>query len=385
MTKKGIVVIGVLLIVLAAVAQYTFGLVGVGAQDLRMEQTGVYVTYALDSSPSFYSSGSRSFFVTTRTGIRHVTSGGDVRMSEQFSLTRPHMATRGDVVAVGEDDGRAIRIFNSNGPMNMVSLDNPALGFFVNAGGDLSVIMAVDGGYHVHAYSRYTSERFFRLNFQQRDNPMRFPVAIEVSENGRYLAVAYLNIYRQLTTEVQFFIAEQDVRFGTEALFAGDEFPGEVFITMRFVSDNQFLLITDMRVSMYTISGNVVNEDWTEPLYNRIDQLAFCTSGRFSFVTGAPLRQDGRDADPVGTVNIYDTSGLTGRFYLGRRATHLSMGHNAVIVGADRYFRAVNARGASLWQHTAGHDVRDIIFLDNTNTVLIAGTTRADVWRMQRV
>ena len=384
MSKKGIFVVGLLLIALAAVAQYTFDLVGVGAQDLRMENTRQYVSYALDSSPSFHSNNSRFYFVTTRTGIRYVTSSGEQRWNEQFSLTRPHMAARGDIVAVGEDEGRDIRLFNANGLINTVSLDNPAQGFFVNSGGDLSVIMTVDGGYHIHAFRRNTSELFFRSNFHHQDNPMRFPVAADVSENGRYVAVAYLNLYWNMITEVEFFTADRYVRFGTEALFASEKFPDEVLIAMRFVSDNQILIITDNRIVMKSIDGNMVREDWTIPIHNRIDQLAFCNGGRFAFVSGESSRPDGRDADPVGTVNIFDINGLTGRFYLGRRATHLSMGHNAVIVGADRYFRAVNSRGVSLWQHTAQHDVRDMIFLDNTNTVLIAGATRAYVWRRQR-
>jgi len=383
MSKKGILVAGLLLIALAAVAQYTFGIVGVGAQEMHMEQTPHYISYAVDSSPSFYSNNSRSFFVTTRTGVRHVTSNGETRMSEQFNLTRPHMAIRGDVVAVGEDEGRAIRLFNASGPMNMVTLDNPAQGFFVNASGDLSVIMAVDGGYHVHAYSRNTGELFFRLTFQHRTNPMRFPVAIEVSENGMYIAVAYLDIYRNLETEIEFYSAEQYVRFGTDALFASNMFANEVLLAMRFVSNTQILIITDRRITMQSISGNIVQSDWTIPLYNRIDQIAF-DGGRFAIATGASTYPDGRNAEPVGTINIFDTNGLTGTFYLGRRVTHLSMGHNAVIVGADRYFRAINSRGASLWQHTTAHDVRDMIFLDNTNTVLIAGPTQARVWRRVR-
>jgi len=384
MSKKGIFVIGLLLILLAAVAQYTFDLVGVGAHDLRMENTGLYVSYSLDTSPSFHSNNSRFYFFTTRTGIRYVSSGGENRWQEPFNLARPHMVTRGDVVAIGEDGGQVIRVFNAGGIMNTVHLDYPVLGFSVNANGNLAVIMGVDGGYHVHGFERDNSTSpFFRLHINHRESPMRFPVAVEISDDGSYVAVAYLNIYRQLITEVQFYTGQQ-TRFGTEALFAGDDFPGETFIAMRFMTGNRLLLITDSQITMQRIDGNSLSEEWSIPLYNRIDQLAFCGNNRFAFVSGAASNPDGRDADPVGTVNMFDINGLTGRFYLGRRATHLSMGHGAVIVGADRYFRAVNLRGTSLWQHTALHDVRDMIFLDNTNTVLIAGVNRAYVWRRQR-
>ena len=384
MSKKGIFVVGLLLIVLAVVAQYTFDLVGVGAQDLRMERTSQYVTYSLDANPSFYSNNSRFFYFVTRTGIRYVPSSGEARWQETFSLGRPQIATRGDFVAVGEEGGQTIRVYNTGGLVDTVPLDNPSLGFSVNANGGIAVIMAVDGGYHVHGFNRGESANpFFRLHITHRENPMRFPVAAEVSDDGTYVAVAHLNIYRQMVTEVDFF-AGQQARFGTEALFGSEDFTGEAFIAMRFMAGGRFLLITDSRISMQRIDGNSFREEWMVPLYNRIDRLAFCGDNRFAFVSGAASSPDGRNADPVGTVNIFDINGLTGRFYLGRRATHLSMGHGAVIVGADRYFHAVSARGASLWQHSALFDVRDMIFLENTNTVLIAGVNSAEVWRRQR-
>ena len=386
MSKKGIFAVAVLLVILAAVVQYTFDLVGAGAHDLRMERTGHYVTYSLDANPSFYSNSSRFFYFVTRSGIRYVPSNSsEARWQYTFSLTRPIMAARGDFVAVGEEGGQTIRLYNANGLVDTVLLDNPSLGFSVNANGDIAVIMSADGGYLVHGFERGNSTiPFFRLHVTHRESPMRFPVAAEISDDRLYVAVAFINIYRQMVTEVDFFVGQQ-ARFGTEARFGGEDFPGEAFIAMRFMADNRLLLVTDSQISMQSTDGSSFREEWAVPLHNRIDQLAFCGSNRFAYVSGAASSPDGRDADPVGTVNIFDINGLTGRFYLGRRATHLSMGHGAVIVGADRYFHGVSARGVSLWQHTAFFDVRDMIFLENTNTVLIAGVNRAEVWRRQRV
>ena len=379
---------GLLLIALAALAQYTFGFTGADTREFRMEQTPHGVSYDFDANPSFHSNNSRFYFFTTRSGIRYMSSAGETRWPHSFSLTRPHMAARGDVVAVGETEGRGrtIHTFNTNGLMDTVNLDHPVLGFSVNSAGFLSAITEMDRGYRVQAFRPNSSSPVFDMSMHHSSSPMRFPIASEISENGRYIAVAYFNLYRRLVTEIEFFLIDaQETRFGTYALFAGDEFPDEFFITMRFMADNHLLFITDRRIVLLRIVNSTIDDVWYVPIYNRIDRLAFCGDNRFAFVSGAPLNPDGRNADPLGTVNIFDLSGLTGRFYLGRRATHLSMGHNAVIVGADRYFRAINSRGTSLWQHTATHDVRDIIFLDNTNTVLIAGPNRAYVWRRQRV
>ena len=389
MSKKGIFIVGLLLLALAALAQYTFDWVGVGAQDMRMESTGQGVTYALDANPSFHSNNSRFYFFATRSGIRYTSSGGETRncWQDSFSLTRPQMVTYGDIVAVSEDDqGRIIHVYNTDGRMYYVTFNNPVRYFSVNGQGDLSVITQSDGIYSIYMIDRRDpTQRRFIFRYHLSDNPMRFPVAVELSEDGSYIAIAYLNLYRHLVTEIEFHFTDGRGLFGTESLFAWTSLPqDEMILTMRFMAGNRLLLVTDSQITLQGVADSGIEEVWAEPLYNRLDQLAFCGNSRFAFVSGAPTSPDGRDADPVGTVNIFDLNGLTGRFYLGRRATHLSMGHNAVIVGADRYFVAVNSRGAMLWQHTVFHDVRDMIFLDNTDTVLIAGPNRADVWRRQR-
>ena len=389
MSKKGILLVGVLIFGLAALVQFTFNLVNIGGEDIRMVNTGHGVTYAFDANPSFYSNGSRNFYFALRTGIRLVPSGGGAyRWQESFSFTRPHMAARGDVVAVGElGQGRKIYVYNADGNMYSVDLNHPVTGFSVNAAGYLSVITQVDGGFHIRVFNQHNNSshmwewRSYHVNY-----PLRFPVAAELSGDGRYIAIAYWNADgTQLATDVQFWETDnREVRFGTDGLFAG-EFIEEAFIAMRFMANNRLLLITDSRIMLYSVSISGVEEVWSKPLYNRIDQLAFYGNNRFAFAAGAPLRPDGRYADPLGTVNIFDLNGSTGRFYLGRRATHLTMGHSAVIVGSDRYFHAISARGTSLWYHRTLHDVRDMIFLDNTDTVLIAGANRAYVWRRQRV
>ena len=389
MTKKGMLVIGVLIFGLAALAQFTFNLIGVGAEDMRMVDTGHGVSYAFDANPSFYSNNSRFFYFATRTGIRYVPSGsGSGGWQETFSLTRPHIAARGDIVAVGEiERGRIVYVYNSSGYMYSVALDHPLMGFSVNATGYLSVITQVDGGYYIHVYNQqHNVDYVMQRRSYHVDFPMHFPVSAEISEDGQYLAIAYLNLSgRNLATELEFLhIGTQEARFGTDSLFAGKDLD-EAFVAMRFMANNQLLLITDTQIRLLSIQDNTFQEVWAGPLNNRIDQLAFCGNNRFAFASGAPISPDGRDADPLGTVNIFDLNGQTGRFYLGRRATHLSMGHGAVIVGSDRYFHAVSARGTGLWHHFALHDVRDMIFLDNTDTVLIAGANRAYVWRRQRI
>jgi len=388
MSKKGILVIGLLILGLAMLVQFIFNLTNVGAEDMRLVNTNQSVSYAVDANPLFHSNDSRLFYFVTRTGIRYINDRGENRWTEQFNFTRPHMATRGDVVAIGESDrGRNIYVYNSEGLMYYEAFQHPTLGFFINANGYLSTILQLEGGFEVLVVNQLRSfEHLFRKQIFQADRPMEMPIATDVSEDGRFIAIAYLDLSRHLTTAVEFWFIDPNEVWGTDdGLFAQIEFPDETFISVRFMADNHVLLITEGRITLQQVVGNALQEVWTEELHNRLDQLAFYGNNRFAYVSGQALAPDGRYADPLGMLNIFDLSGRTGSFPLGRRATHLTMGHNAVIVGADRHFHAVNSRGTSLWHHNATIDVRDMIFLNDTDTVLIAGANRAYVWRRQRV
>ena len=138
-------------------------------------------------------------------------------------------------------------------------------------------------------------------------------------------------------------------------------------------------------VSLERGQGHSVSQRWAIELNNQIDRLDFYGDSRFAFVTGDAFTGNW-DAKPVGTLQIFNMDGeMTGSFSLGRRATFLQMGHNSAIVGSDRVFHAVNHRGTSLWEFVALHDARSVLFLENTDTILVAGATRAEVWRRQRV
>jgi hypothetical protein len=53
-------------------------------------------------------------------------------------------------------------------------------------------------------------------------------------------------------------------------------------------------------------------------------------------------------------------------------------------VGTSRNFFGVDMTGEMIWEYIALQDIRDFIFLENSETVLIAGAARANIWRRQR-
>jgi outer membrane protein assembly factor BamB len=355
------------------------------SREWRMTDTQKGVDYSFDAGISFYSYNTRGFYCCTKDGMRYVLSNGETDWQHSFTMTNPVITARDGVVAVGENRGSHIYVYDTQGLMYDVALDTPALYFSVNESGYLAVIMAQDRGYAVSVYNRSQPVTpYFHAVIMDE---LRQPLAVGVSPDGKYAAISMLDTRVRMESRVLFYHMKQSDSWRTEdGMFAGEDFNGQIAYHVGFMKDNKILVVTDERMVCYQPLGepNVLEKQWTVELHNQINQLAFYGGTRLAFVTGEAFLNDDNAAAP-GTVQIYSADGAkTGEFSLGRKATFISMNRDALIVGADRAFYALDGGGNILWEHTSLQDTDGMWFLDDTNTVLLAGGTHAAVLRRER-
>ena len=383
--KKMLIASGLLIVV--ALAQYLiFDITGVGArQNLRMIDTGIGVSYGFDMHANFYSPGAQNFFFGTRDGMQNISSTGDVRWQQGFNMIQPIMVGRGDMVAVGESEGRRIYVFNMNGLMYIANLQHPVLYFTVNQTGYLSVIMRTDIGYEIQVFNpNNPGDPNYGYRAPINDANV-FPWSVDVSECGTYIAKALMDVDTLILSRLTFsYVRRVDSRGLPDGLFASYSFPNEFIFRTRFTGCGRVIAVTDHQILGFEAGSGTQGPLWNIPLYNRLDKIHIGESS-FAYVTGDPFLNQ-PEAENPGVLRIYNFDGqLTGTYDLGRRATHLNMGFNTVVVGIGRTFYALNNHGIQLWNYSAIYDVQDMFFLDNTDTVLLAGSTRASVMRRLRV
>jgi hypothetical protein len=364
-----------------------------GERDMRMENTGVGVSYAFDGGAAFHSYNSRNFFFVSRDGVRLISAtDGLLQWNEAFVQNRPITSARGNFIAVGERE-RAMNLTvlseEAGGRYYTVALDNPAIAFSVNETGFLSAIVEYEWRFMAYVFdARHTTtyEPFFGRPIFFADG-LRHPTAVEVSHDGRFAAVAIVDTEIQLKTILEFRHTRfADIRDGTDGLFGALYLSGQMIMHMRFVSNDQLVVLTTQGLHSFRMgpAHSEWREIWHIPFSNQVSHISFLPEhvaiAKGDRVVGA------EDSHPVGMVHIYSlsTGAVHGSYFMGRRVTHLSAGRGAFIVGADRNFQAVTPRGDTLWDFTTMHDTRDVIFVDDTNTILVAGNTRADIHRRRR-
>ncbi|MCL2577992.1 MAG: DUF5711 family protein [Defluviitaleaceae bacterium] len=376
-------------LLVAAVLVHTFVLPYFSSNhEMSIMATGRGFTYDFDSGAAFHSNDSRFFYYVTRDMVRFINSNEVTEWQFPQNFINPWLSARGNYVAVGEERGGLnISVFNENGLRFQVTLENPVLSFWVNETGFLSVIAQYEGGYGIYVFNEHkTSTPLFHWDIY---DDLVTPTHVEVSPDGKYVAITIVDLSFNVRSSVQFRYINQRDAWGTEqGRFATQDFSGEFVTALRFMDGNRLIIATTERITCFQLGpGHTASRElWTIELENAKTHIEFYKGTHFAFATGDRLLTTTGDGDPIGTVHIYGINGNpTGRFELGRRATHLRMGHNSIIAGGDRSFHAMNFRGMPLWEYTSLFDTRDLLFLDNTNTILVAGSNQAEIFERRRV
>jgi hypothetical protein len=385
------ILIAVMLVITAVLFQL-FVLPKFGAnREMQIAATGIGVVYDYDSGAAFHSNDSLFFYFATGDSMRFMASNNDQpSWRYPFAFTNPWLSARGGYAAVGEESGgRVVYVFNENGYLFRVELENTILSFGINETGFLSVVAQYDGGYGIYVFNQHRSAAENPLFHWAFYHDLIAPTHVEVSPDGTYIAIAFVDWIFTPKTSVQFRYISQWNAWGTDrGHFATEDFPGQFLTALRFMNDNRLIVSTTSQISCFQLGpGHAVSRPiWEHELENVKSHIAFYNGTHFSYAARERLPMATSEGDPVGTVRIFGVNGQqTGMFELGRRATHLRMGHNHVIVGGDRGFHAIDFRGNHVWEHTTLFDTKDVLFLDNTNTILVAGSNQAEIFERRRV
>lgn len=380
--SKIMLIASAILIGAALIQHLAFTFAGVQAgQNLRMTATDVEIFYGFEMHTNFYSPGSGQFFFGTRDGVQNISSTGEIRWQQGFSMTQPIMTGRGESMAIGEPDGRIVYVFGLSGLLYAANLDNPLMYFTVNRNAYLSVILRTNIGYEVQVFSPNSDGPVYRNTINDAN---MFPLSVDVSECGTFIAVAFFNVDALMFSRIQLsYVRRTDSRGLPDGLIAWYDYSNEFVYRTRFTPDGSILVFTDSRILSLTTIAGTQGPLWSIPLNNRPDKL-YVGENLFAFVTGDPLLNPVENISP-GILFIYDFDGeLRSTYDLGRRATHLSIDFNTVLVGTNRTFYAINAYGNRIWTYSAVQDVNNMLFLNNIDTVLMAGGTQATVLRRIR-
>ena len=390
--KKGVngrtvrVVVLILLAVMLATGVWMFVMENgvlptAGSAAMVFEEAVVAARYDMDSRTQVYTyKEGKGFFIASRDGIRFLSSDGQEKMSCTYNMIVPRLAGRGGYAGVAEDGGTNLYVCNAEERLYTVTTENPIRSFSVAANGYAVVITQKDDTYDVIVYNNKGQISHYGLFVDANV----YPIAADVSNDGEILAVSYLDTSGgEMNSRILFSYVNKtkaaDYATDNGVFAAVNHNPDRLVGMVRFMEGNMLLALSDKDLVCYD-TNNAARRKWSLELGNKLDAACFSEPGWFALAYGS--RDPNVSGEEPGLCRFYDLNlTVLGEYKAGAKVTQLTAGYGTALVCCERQYNAVAQSGNELWRYDATHDVSQALFMENTNTLVLAGGTQTEIVR----
>lgn len=353
------------------------------AYGIKTSETGVLIPY--EKRGSFYTYRDKIFY-STNDGIQLIDENNDTLWVSTFSMKKPIVITDEGTVGICDDKGSVLNVYGLSGFQYSVDEGYPILGFSVNKNGFSSVIMQVDNYYRLYVY-RDDGTVTHQSNFSEQNNIM--PLSCHVSDDNRILAISFLDISDiKINSMVAFYYInknENPAADENEGFLASYTIPDSIVSIVRFMENNNLVAVSDKEINFFKAESTKNSDTFRkEPfvLNNKLQYINFINKKNIAIALGEPYN-DRSKAEEAGTVKWLDMEGsVLASYKADKTITYMSSGLNSTIIGTSRSYTALNSKGAEIWNYTAVQDISDIMFVTNTNTVLVVSANEARILKM---
>ncbi len=333
--------------------------------------------YPYDSKSSFYYNG-KNYFHCTKDGFVSFNNKGSERYNVAFTMNNPILKADGNIIAVSEERGNSVYIFDDSGLILNKNFENPVLGVSVSRSGLFTVLLQKDSVYELQVYEKKHGAEPIWSGFFEDHNI--FPLNAAISNDGRILAVNLLDAsqlypYSKL---VFYYTNASEGRSYEDTMFASKQ-AEDVIGLIKFVDNNNLFTVSAQELTLYSITESVTKK-WAYEFKNRVSNVAFMDSKGIALTLDESIvNKSGEDYKVI----AYNISGNRIIDYLLKRpATYLSANADGLIVGINRNYYALNTKNSLLWEYIATFDIRQIFLTENLQSAFyVAGNEASGIKR----
>lgn len=376
MKKLKLIIIAILFIVIIVVIAIYFN----PEENTNKVQKKDYKSIQISPGEQIYTYNSY-IYIYGKAGIK-VIKDEKLVFQDTFSVENPYISTSYNRVAIGDKNGKIIRIYSNEGHMYTINEPTNVLGFSINKNGYLATILKNETNYEVKVYSNTGENAYFIKDISYNEG---VPFSISVSEDNNILAVSYIKtIGATIDSNIVFYSIKEDQVFG------GYIRKDQMVSIIKFVGNTNLVSISDKEIFIIKCNSaqtsEQVKEIYKKPLNNILKDIGFLDGIGYSVCYG-PLTTHSKDAMQGNTVVFYNqTGGEIGKFYMKDfNISNISVSKFGAILQDGRLFTAINTSGKKLWEYQATQDIKEVRFYDNNNKALIVTNNEIKIVKIDKV
>lgn len=298
-------------------------------------------------------------------GVRAINSGGETEWEIEETLSEPIVETKGSYILLADLAGKHFASIYKNGrPYREIKTENDIISAKVTGKGYSAFATDTDGYKgKVTVYNRHGNQIY------EWYSGSGYVTDVELTENGRYLAVAQLISDGEVaSTKIQFIDTRHD------KVVATAERTGEIAVCLKSVTSDRLAVVTDKSISGYNMQGkekfhiSLIGKSPT--LYNLDGDNAI-----------GVVTQDGRGNS---VLELYSGTGkLRGSYTATGDIRALSVRGKGAVVAQQKGITRVNSKGKEKKIISVSHDIKSIGCFDDNKKVLVIGSGEAEVVKVK--
>lgn len=325
-----------------------------------------------------YTSG-KYIYVYGKGGIR-IYEGLKLSLEDSFNLEDPYMASHSDKMALGDKNGRVVRVYSKDGHMYTVNTPNNILGFSINKSGFLAIILKNESFYQIELFNPKGDNIFSIKEIGYEEG---VPVSVAVSNDGKMLALAYLKTTK---ATVQSKIAFHSVEEGK--VFGGVNKDGQFVSIIKFSNNNNLVGISDKEI--FNLSINIektpakIVQTRQQEIKNIIKYVKFLDDAGYILYYGASVQYD--EDIKQNFIKFYNVEGdEISTYHIGDKdIKDIWANKYGAIILEGRLFTAISTSGKEMWSYQATQDIKNMIFYNDEKNVIIVTNNQIKIMKMDK-
>ena len=177
---------------------------------------------------------------------------GNAVWNQTFEMQNPMVDICGNVVAIGDYNGRNIYVMDNNGVVGSITTNKPMRDFCVAANGVVAVVLDDTDTTWIYLYDAKDKGKelvYFRTTMKESG----YPVSVSISPNAQLLCVSYLYVDSgQMKSSVAFYNFGDVGQNSTNNYVSGYDYVDVIVPLTRFLDDKSLFAVSDDRIMFYS-------------------------------------------------------------------------------------------------------------------------------------
>ena len=229
----------------------------VGVMIVTQTRNKVYTTYnRLTSEPLKIAGGvstlafSDKLLLYSNDGIKCTDSKGKDVWNQAYEMQNPMVRICGNVVGVGDYNGRKIYVMNTSGIMGEIDTNMPITNFSIAGNGEVATILEEAGITWIYLYDSQ-GELIAKMKTTMKNSG--YPVAASLSPDGKLLQVSYLYADSgKIKSSVAFYNFGEVGQDAIDNYVSGYDYADSVVPYVQFMNDTLAFAVADGRLMFYS-------------------------------------------------------------------------------------------------------------------------------------